>query len=121
MTGGRIALAVALLAAWEWGARAFGPLFFAPPLATAQRIVEMAGNGKLLTDTIATLRVSVMGFVIGCAAGVGLAVPAAAVAARRPRPIEPFILASHGHPEIRADAVADPVVRHRRCAEGRSW
>ena len=50
VTGGRVALAVALLLAWEWGARAFGPLFFAPPLATAQRIIEMAGNGKLFTD-----------------------------------------------------------------------
>src|SRR5207302_11307124 len=41
VTGGRIALAVALLLAWEWGSRAFGPLFFAPPLATAERIVEL--------------------------------------------------------------------------------
>ena len=72
VTGGRVALALALLAAWEWGARAFGTLFFAPPLATAQRIVEMAGNGKLLTDTVATLRVSIIGFIIGCIAGIGL-------------------------------------------------
>ena len=35
VTGGRVVLALALLAAWEWAARAFGPLFFAPPLATA--------------------------------------------------------------------------------------
>ena len=60
VTGGQILLGLALLGAWEWGARAFGPLFFAPPLATAQRIVEMAMNGKLLTDTIATLRVSAL-------------------------------------------------------------
>src|ERR1043165_7520797 len=72
VTGGRVALAVALLLAWEWGARSFGPLFFAPPLATAQRIVEMAGNGKMFTDIAATLRVSALGFVIGCVAGVGL-------------------------------------------------
>ena len=26
---------LALLLAWEWGARSLGPLFFAPPLATA--------------------------------------------------------------------------------------
>ena len=54
VTGGQILLGLTLLGAWEWGARAFGPLFFAPPLATAGRIVEMAMNGKLLTDTIAT-------------------------------------------------------------------
>ena len=35
VTGGRILLAVALLLAWDWGARSLGPLFFAPPLATA--------------------------------------------------------------------------------------
>jgi NitT/TauT family transport system permease protein len=98
VTGGRLLLAVVLILAWEWGARVFGSLFFAPPLATAQRIVEMAANGKLLTDTIATLRVSVMGFVIGCIAGVGLPFvlrlsPRAAAA------IEPFIMASQGIPK----------------------
>jgi len=98
VTAGRIALAVALLAAWEWGARAFGPLFFAPPLATAQRIVEMAGNGKLLTDTIATLRVSVLGFVIGCAAGVALPF-LLRLSPRVTSAVEPFILASMGIPK----------------------
>jgi NitT/TauT family transport system permease protein len=98
VTAGRIALAVALLAAWEWGARAFGPLFFAPPLATAQRIIEMAGNGKLLTDTIATLRVSALGFVIGCAAGVALPF-LLRLSPRATAAIEPFILASMGVPK----------------------
>ena len=98
VTAGRIALAVALLAAWEWGARAFGPLFFAPPLATAQRIVEMAGNGKLLTDTIATLRVSVLGFVIGCACGVSLPF-LLRLSPRAAEAIEPFIMASMGIPK----------------------
>ena len=46
IVGGRVLLGLALLAAWEWGARSFGMLFFAPPLATAQRIVEMAANGS---------------------------------------------------------------------------
>jgi NitT/TauT family transport system permease protein len=98
VTGGRIALAVVFIAAWEWGARAFGPLFFAPPLATAQRIVEMAGNGKLFTDIAATLRVSVMGFVIGCAAGIGLPF-LLRLSPRATSAIEPFILASQGIPK----------------------
>ena len=98
VTGGRLLLAAALLGAWEWGARAFGPLLFAPPLATAQRIVEMAGNGKLLTDTIATLRVSVLGFVIGCAAGVALPF-LLRLSPRVTSAVEPFILASMGIPK----------------------
>lgn len=98
VTAGRIALAVALLAAWEWGARAFGPLFFAPPLATAQRIVEMAMNGKLLTDTVATLRVSALGFVIGCVCGIGLPF-LLRLSERATQAIEPFIMASMGIPK----------------------
>ena len=98
VTGGRIALAVALLLAWEWGARAFGPLFFAPPLATAQRIVEMAGNGKLVTDIAATLRVSVMGFVIGCVCSVLLPF-LLRLSPRATEAIEPFIVASQGIPK----------------------
>jgi NitT/TauT family transport system permease protein len=96
--GGRILLGLALLAAWEWGSRSFGPLFFAPPLATAQRIVEMAANGKLLTDIIATLRVSALGFVIGCACGIGLPF-LLRLSGRATQAIEPFILASQGIPK----------------------
>jgi NitT/TauT family transport system permease protein len=98
VTGGRVALAIALLLAWEWGARAFGPLFFAPPLATAQRIVEMAGNGKLITDIAATLRVSAMGFVIGCVCGVLLPF-LLRLSPRATEAIEPFIVASQGIPK----------------------
>jgi NitT/TauT family transport system permease protein len=98
VTGGRIVLAVLLLLAWEWGARAFGPLFFAPPIATAQRIVEMAANGKLFTDVVATMRVSAVGFAIGCICGAGLPFTL------RPLPrvtaaVEPFIMASQGIPK----------------------
>jgi NitT/TauT family transport system permease protein len=98
VTGGRLALAIALLLAWEWGARAFGPLFFAPPLATAQRIVEMAGNGKLVTDIAATLRVSAMGFVIGCVCGVLLPF-LLRLSPRATEAIEPFVVASQGIPK----------------------
>jgi len=96
--GGRIALALALLLAWEWGARSLGPLFFAPPLATFQRIVEMAASGQLLTDILATMRVSALGFVIGCACGIGLPF----ILQQLPRvtaAVEPFIMASQGIPK----------------------
>jgi NitT/TauT family transport system permease protein len=98
ITGGQILLGLALIGAWEWGARAFGPLFFAPPWATAQRIVEMTANGQLLTDTIATLRVSALGFVIGCVVGVGLPF-LLRLSERATQAIEPFIMASMGIPK----------------------
>jgi NitT/TauT family transport system permease protein len=98
VTGGQILLGLALIGAWEWGARAFGPLFFAPPWATAQRIVEMALNGKLLTDIMATLRVSALGFAIGCALGVGLPF-LLRLSERATQAIEPFIMASMGIPK----------------------
>ena len=117
VTGGRLALAIALLLAWEWGARAFGPLFFAPPLATAQRIVEMAGNGKLVTDIAATLARLGDGLRHRLRLWRAAAIPAAAVAARH-RGDRAVHRGLARHPEIRADALADPVVRHRRRAEG---
>jgi NitT/TauT family transport system permease protein len=98
VTGGRIVLALALLAAWEWGARAIGSLFFAPPLATAERIVEMAGSGKLFTDILATLRVSAAGFAIGCVCGVILPF-LLRLSPRATDAIEPFIMASQGIPK----------------------
>jgi NitT/TauT family transport system permease protein len=96
--GGQLALAIAFLLAWEWGARAFGMLFFAPPLATAERIVEMAGNGKLVTDIAATMRVSALGFVIGCTCGVLLPF-LLRLSPRATDAIEPFIMASQGIPK----------------------
>jgi NitT/TauT family transport system permease protein len=98
VAGGRILLGLALLATWEWGSRSFGPLFFAPPLATAQRIIEMAASGKLLTDVIATLRVSALGFIIGCTCGIGLPF-LLRLSERLTQAIEPFILASMGIPK----------------------
>lgn len=98
VTGSRILLGLALLGAWEWGARAFGPLFFAPPLATAERIVETAADGRLLADTIATLRVSALGFVIGCVCGAGLPF-LLRLSERLTQATEPFIMASMGIPK----------------------
>jgi NitT/TauT family transport system permease protein len=98
VTGGRILLGLALLLAWDWGARSLGPLFFAPPLATAQRIAEMAASGKLFIDVGATMRVSVTGFVLGCACGVGLPF-LLRLSPRVTAAVEPFIMASQGIPK----------------------
>jgi NitT/TauT family transport system permease protein len=98
VTIGRLALAAALIGAWEWGARAFGPLFFAPPLATVQRIGEMAVDGRLWIDILATLRVSAIGFAIGCFFGVLLPF-LLRMSDRVTQAVEPFIMASMGIPK----------------------
>ena len=68
--GGRLALTVAIILAWEYGARTFGRLFFAPPLDVLERIVTLARTGQMLTDIAATMRVSAAGFAIAAFCGV---------------------------------------------------
>ena len=70
VVGGRIALAIVLLLAWQWGAVAFGSIFFAYPVDVVWRLVEITQTGELFQDIEATLRVSAIGFVLGCVAGV---------------------------------------------------
>src|SRR5215813_4265579 len=68
--GGRLLLAAAIIAAWEYGARTLGPLFFAPPLDVLERIGAMVRNGQLVADIAATMRVSAAGFAIAAFFGV---------------------------------------------------
>jgi NitT/TauT family transport system permease protein len=96
--GGRLLLALALLLGWELGARTMGAIFFAAPLDVAVRIVQLAQSGQLVADIAATLRVSALGFVIACVAGVLLPF----LLRRSPRfsaAVEPYIMASMGIPK----------------------
>src|SRR3954471_12731329 len=68
--GGRVALALAILLAWEYGARTLGRLFFAPPLDMLQRLVALVQSGQMFTDIAPTLRVSAAVFAIAAVAGV---------------------------------------------------
>jgi len=98
VVGGRIALAIALLLAWQWGAVEFGSIFFAYPADVVWRLVEITQSGELFQDIEATLRVSAIGFVLGCAGGVLLPF----LLRRSPRwtqAIEPYVLASQGIPK----------------------
>ena len=98
VVGGRIALAIVLLLAWQWGAVAFGSIFFAYPVDVVWRLVEITQTGELFQDIEATLRVSAIGFVLGCVAGVLLPF----LLHRSPRwtqAIEPYVLASQGVPK----------------------
>src|SRR5712691_12599328 len=96
--GGRVLLALLLLLGWELGARNLGSVFFAPPLAVAAQIVDLARSGALVADIVATLRVSALGFVIACVAGVVLPFLLRR-SARVSEAVEPYIMASMGIPK----------------------
>jgi ABC-type nitrate/sulfonate/bicarbonate transport system permease component len=96
---GRIALAVLLLALWQWGAVSLGSVFFAYPMDVLRRLGEIAMNGVLFADIVATLRVSAIGFAIGTLCGVLL--PFALRRSQRwTDAIEPYILGSQGIPKF---------------------
>jgi NitT/TauT family transport system permease protein len=98
VTAGRIALAVLLVVIWKLGADIAGALYVADPFGVLQRIVADTQSGILLRHIYVTLRLSAIGFAIGCAAGV--AVPF--VLRRMPRltnAVEPYIMASVGVPK----------------------
>jgi NitT/TauT family transport system permease protein len=62
------------------------------------RLVELARSGQMLTDIAATMRVSTIGFVLGCAGGVLL--PFALRRSKRwTEAIEPYVLGSQGVPK----------------------
>jgi sulfonate transport system permease protein len=95
---GRIALAAFLLLVWKVGATVAGTLYVADPFAVAQRIAAGTLSGELVRHTLATLRLSVIGFALGC--GFGIAVPFCL--RRLPRltaAVEPYIMASVGIPK----------------------
>jgi NitT/TauT family transport system permease protein len=98
VTAGRIALAVLLVLAWKAGTEIAGPLYFADPLQVFTRIATDTASGVLLHHIAVTLRLSAIGFAIGCAAGVALPF----LLRRLPRltaAVEPYIMASVGVPK----------------------
>ncbi|MGE3245317.1 MAG: ABC transporter permease [Beijerinckiaceae bacterium] len=89
---------ILLLLVWKWGAEYAGEDYVADPLKVAERIVEIGLGGELWRHTYVTLRLSFLGFALGCIAGI--AVPFAL--RRLPRlsaAVEPYILASVGVPK----------------------
>jgi NitT/TauT family transport system permease protein len=96
--GGRIVLLLALLLGWDYGARTLGPLFFAPPVDTAERLWTLTLNGQMISDIMATMRVAMAGFAIAGVAGVILPF----LLRRSPRTteaVEPAILFTMGIPK----------------------
>lgn len=98
VTVGRIALAVLLLVAWKLGADRAGPIYVADPILVFDRIVTDTMSGELIRHIYVTLRLSAIGFAIGCFFGIVLPF------LLRPLPrltnaIEPYIMASVGIPK----------------------
>jgi NitT/TauT family transport system permease protein len=84
---------VVLVAAWEWGSRAYGvPFLFPGPLAVVESFTDNLADGTLAAATGASLWRIVAGFVIGSAAGVvvGLVLGASRVAAGMAAPFVTF-------------------------------
>jgi sulfonate transport system permease protein len=98
VTMGRLGLAVLLIVAWKFGAEMAGPLYVADPFKVLERIVADTWSGALIRHVYVTLRLSVIGFALGCFFGIAL--PFAL--RRMPRltaAIEPYIMASVGIPK----------------------
>ena len=91
-------LAVLLLIAWKLGADIAGPIYVADPFKVFERIVADTWSGTMIRHVYVTLRLSAIGFAIGCAAGVALPF----LLRRLPRltaAVEPYIMASVGVPK----------------------
>ncbi len=94
---GRLALGLALLAAWESAAMRLGSGFVAGPIAVIQRLWQITASGEIFVQTLATAQATGLGFLIGTAAGIALPL-ALRLSGRATRAIEPFVMASMGIP-----------------------
>jgi NitT/TauT family transport system permease protein len=95
---GRLLLAALLIFAWKIGADAAGPLYVADPFRVVQRMFGDTLSGELLRHIYVTLRLSVIGFAIGCSCGILLPFCLRRVP-RFSNAIEPYIMASVGVPK----------------------
>ena len=94
----RFLLLLLLLAIWKLGADMAGPVYVADPFKVIQRIVVDTISGSMIRHVYVTLRLSAIGFAIGCFFGVALPF----VLRRMPRltaAVEPYIMASVGVPK----------------------
>ena len=98
VAAGRLALAIVLVLAWQFGADRLGPLVLPPPGVVLDRIVEIAASGELLRDTAATLALSAVGFALGAAAGVMLPF-LLRLSPRLTAALEPYIMMTVGVPK----------------------
>jgi len=95
---GRVVLGLALVLLWKIGSDIAGPLYVADPFRVLQRIVADTQSGTLVRHVYVTLRLSTIGFALGCAFGVVLPFLLRRVP-RLSNAVEPYIMASVGIPK----------------------
>jgi NitT/TauT family transport system permease protein len=95
----RLVVAAAVLAAWQLATLIFGAHWVSPPLATAQRLIQLVASGELWRHTQFTLAAAVGGFLVG---GVpGALIPFALRRAPRLAAIlDPYFVAGYGMPKL---------------------
>jgi NitT/TauT family transport system permease protein len=80
------------------GRVALGPMFLPEPRVVFARTVDFTLSGEAVRHTLATLRLSAVGFIIGCA--FGIAIPfALRLSPRLTSAIEPYVMMSVGVPK----------------------
>jgi NitT/TauT family transport system permease protein len=98
VAGGRVALTLLLILVWQMLADALGPMFLPEPRVVFARTVDFTLSGEAVRHTLATLRLSAVGFIIGCA--FGIAIPfALRLSPRLTSAIEPYVMMSVGVPK----------------------
>lgn len=96
---GRITLAIAFFALWEFGSYTMGREWLPTPEATAARIWKLATNGQLARDTLVTFSEATLGMIIG--ASLGSALPfVLRLSPRLMKALEPFLSAAFGVPKL---------------------
>jgi NitT/TauT family transport system permease protein len=95
---GRVVLGLVLVLLWKIGSDIAGPLYVADPFKVMQRIVADTQSGTLVRHVYVTLRLSTIGFALGCAFGVVLPFLLRRVP-RLSNAVEPYIMASVGIPK----------------------
>lgn len=97
--GGRLALLVVTLAAWQYFGPRIGQIIASSPTAVAQSLIEMARTGVLWRDLAVTLEEVIFGYVIGAVVGVaaGAVLASSDLLAGL---LDPFIVGLYGIPKI---------------------
>ena len=96
---GRILLAVAFFALWEFGSYTMGREWLPTPEATAARIWKLAASGQLARDTLVTFSEAALGMLIGASGGSALPF-LLRLSPRLMKALEPFLSAAFGVPKL---------------------